>query len=45
MERRKRLDFIDPNIVNTCPVVEALRWIHIGVLSAEDEPANSPTTS
>lgn len=36
---------VDPNLVEACPVSEALRWIHIALLCVQDDPAQRPTMS
>ncbi|KAK0578020.1 hypothetical protein LWI29_003762 [Acer saccharum] len=41
----KGLELIDPNIVDNCPISEVLRWIHIALLCAQDDPATRPTMS
>ncbi|XP_037496544.1 putative receptor-like protein kinase At4g00960 [Jatropha curcas] len=38
-------DLIDENIVDSCPVSETLRWIHIALLCVQDDPAERPTMS
>ncbi|KAJ6728725.1 CYSTEINE-RICH REPEAT SECRETORY PROTEIN [Salix koriyanagi] len=38
-------ELIDRNIVDTCPISEALRWIHIALLCVQDDPARRPTMS
>ncbi|GMJ14364.1 cysteine-rich RLK (RECEPTOR-like protein kinase) 25 [Hibiscus trionum] len=38
-------ELIDPSIVDGCPVSEILRWIHIALLCAQDDPAVRPTMS
>ncbi|XP_038689941.1 cysteine-rich receptor-like protein kinase 10 [Tripterygium wilfordii] len=39
------LKLIDPDIVDTCPTSEALRWIHIALLCVQNDPADRPTMS
>ena len=41
----KGLELIDPNIADDCPIHEVLRWIHIGLLCVQDDPAFRPTMS
>ena len=41
----KGLKFIDQNLVDTCPVSEALRWIHIALLCVQEEPNDRPLMS
>ncbi|KAL5841885.1 hypothetical protein ACOSQ3_012488 [Xanthoceras sorbifolium] len=41
----KGLELIDPNILDTCPISEVLRWIHIALLCVQDDPADRPTMS
>ncbi|RVW86336.1 Cysteine-rich receptor-like protein kinase 10 [Vitis vinifera] len=41
----KGLKFIDQNLVDTCPVSEALRWIHIALLCVQEEPMIGPLMS
>ncbi|XWS12781.1 hypothetical protein CRYUN_Cryun37aG0119700 [Craigia yunnanensis] len=41
----KGLKLIDPNIADDCPIHEVLRWIHIGFLCVQDDPAFRPTMS
>lgn len=36
---------IDPNIVNACPINEALRWIHIALLCVQEDPKERPNMS
>lgn len=36
---------IDQNIVDTCPVSEALRWIHIALLCVQEDPKDRPSIS
>ncbi|KAB5533832.1 hypothetical protein DKX38_016918 [Salix brachista] len=38
-------ELIDRNIVDSCPISEALRWIHIALLCVQDDPARRPTMS
>ncbi|KAL4368696.1 hypothetical protein GQ457_05G032970 [Hibiscus cannabinus] len=38
-------ELIDPSIADDCPVSEILRWIHIALLCAQDDPAVMPTMS
>ncbi|KAJ6893271.1 hypothetical protein NC652_027330 [Populus alba x Populus x berolinensis] len=38
-------ELIDRNIIDSCPVSEALRWIHIALLCVQDDPARRPTMS
>ncbi|KAF9672200.1 hypothetical protein SADUNF_Sadunf11G0015900 [Salix dunnii] len=38
-------ELIDRNIVDSCPISEALRWIHIALLCIQDDPARRPTMS
>ncbi|KAK8612211.1 hypothetical protein V6N13_092330 [Hibiscus sabdariffa] len=38
-------ELIDPSIADDCPVSEILRWIHIALLCAQDDPAVRPTMS
>ncbi|KAJ6333692.1 hypothetical protein OIU77_009545 [Salix suchowensis] len=38
-------ELIDRNIVDSCPMIEALRWIHIALLCVQDDPARRPTMS
>lgn len=37
--------FIDENLINDCPVHEALRWINIALLCVQEEPTARPTMS
>ncbi|PON88176.1 Cysteine rich receptor like kinase [Trema orientale] len=41
----KALMIIDPNLVNACPVNEALRWIHIALLCVQEDPRERPSMS
>ncbi|XP_061354610.1 cysteine-rich receptor-like protein kinase 25 [Gastrolobium bilobum] len=41
----KGLQFMDPFLVNSCPIGEALRWIHIGLLCVQERPMDRPTIS
>ncbi|KAL5774732.1 hypothetical protein ACOSP7_012289 [Xanthoceras sorbifolium] len=41
----RAVELIDPNIVDTCSINEALRWIHIALLCTQDDPADRPTMS
>lgn len=41
----KALELIDPNIIDTCPISEVLRWIHIALLCVQDDPLDRPTMS
>lgn len=41
----KGIELIDPNLVETCSVSEALRWMHIALLCIQDDPAQRPTMS
>lgn len=41
----KGIELVDPNLVEACPVSEALRWIHIALLCVQDDPAQRPTMS
>ncbi|KAF5729002.1 hypothetical protein HS088_TW21G01159 [Tripterygium wilfordii] len=41
----KGLELIDPDIVCTCPISDALRWINIALLCVQDDPADRPTMS
>lgn len=36
---------IDPLIVDSCPIDEALRYIHIGLLCVQEDAADRPTMS
>ncbi|XP_060667559.1 cysteine-rich receptor-like protein kinase 44 [Ziziphus jujuba] len=36
---------IDPNLINACPVNEALRWIHISLLCVQEDPNDRPNMS
>ncbi|CAN1160693.1 Cysteine-rich receptor-like protein kinase 25 [Linum perenne] len=38
-------ELIDSKIVDSCPVVDALRWIHIALLCTQDDPSERPTMS
>ena len=38
-------ELIDRNIIDSCPVSEALRWIHIALVCVQDDPARRPTMS
>ncbi|KAF9672202.1 hypothetical protein SADUNF_Sadunf11G0016200 [Salix dunnii] len=38
-------ELIDRNVVDSCPIGEALRWIHIALLCVQDDPARRPTMS
>ena len=44
-EDKGLLEFIDQNIVENCPVSEALRWIHIALLCVQEEPNDRPSMS
>ncbi|XXG69418.1 hypothetical protein AAC387_Pa06g2295 [Persea americana] len=39
------LELIDPLIVGSCPIDEALRYIHIGLLCVQEDAADRPTMS
>ncbi|KAL7213404.1 hypothetical protein ACSBR2_016011 [Camellia fascicularis] len=39
------LEMIDPLLVQSCVAVEALKWIHIGLLCVQENPADRPTMS
>ncbi|RWR88309.1 cysteine-rich receptor-like protein kinase 10 isoform X2 [Cinnamomum micranthum f. kanehirae] len=39
------LELIDPLIVDSCPIDEALRYIHIGLLCVQEDAADRPTMS
>ncbi|XP_038689939.1 cysteine-rich receptor-like protein kinase 25 isoform X1 [Tripterygium wilfordii] len=41
----KGLELIDPDIVSTFPISDALRWINIALLCVQDDPADRPTMS
>ncbi|CBI23399.3 unnamed protein product, partial [Vitis vinifera] len=41
----KGLEFIDPNLVDNCPVSVALRWIHIALLCVQEDPNDRPPMS
>ncbi|KAL6333490.1 hypothetical protein AAG906_028675 [Vitis piasezkii] len=41
----KGLEFIDPNLVDNCPVSVALRWIHIALLCIQEGPNDRPPMS
>lgn len=36
---------IDLNLLNACPVNEALRWIHIALLCVQEDPNDRPNMS
>ncbi|KAB5533851.1 hypothetical protein DKX38_016937 [Salix brachista] len=38
-------ELMDRNIVDSCPISGALRWIHIALLCVQDDPARRPTMS
>lgn len=42
---RTILEIIDPSMVDTCSKCEVLRWIHIGLLCAQEFPADRPLMS
>ncbi|RWR88308.1 cysteine-rich receptor-like protein kinase 10 isoform X2 [Cinnamomum micranthum f. kanehirae] len=39
------LELIDPLIVDSCPIDEALRYIHIGLICVQEDAADRPTMS
>lgn len=39
------VELIDPNMVDHCPISEALRWIHIALLCIQENPTDRPTMS
>ncbi|RVW87212.1 G-type lectin S-receptor-like serine/threonine-protein kinase RKS1 [Vitis vinifera] len=41
----KRLEFIDRNLLDKCPVSEAVRWIHIALLCVQEDPNDRPPMS
>uniref|UniRef100_F6H7Y8 non-specific serine/threonine protein kinase n=1 Tax=Vitis vinifera TaxID=29760 RepID=F6H7Y8_VITVI len=41
----KGLEFIDRNLVDKCPVSEAVRWIHIALLCVQEDPNDRPPMS
>ena len=41
----KGLEFIDQTIVDTCPISEVLRLIHIALLCVQEDPNDTPTMS
>ncbi|KAK9273326.1 hypothetical protein L1049_018135 [Liquidambar formosana] len=41
----KGLELIDQNLIDTCPISEALRWIHIALLCVQEDPNDRPTMS
>ncbi|KAF3946766.1 hypothetical protein CMV_027002 [Castanea mollissima] len=41
----KGLEFIDQTIVDTCPISEVLRLIHIALLCVQEDPNDRPTMS
>ena len=41
----KGLEFIDSNLVDKCPVSEAVRWIHIALLCVQEDPNDRPHMS
>ncbi|KAL6332700.1 hypothetical protein AAG906_010040 [Vitis piasezkii] len=41
----KGLEFIDRNLVEKCPVSEAVRWIHIALLCVQEDPNDRPPMS
>ncbi|KAJ7946193.1 Cysteine rich receptor like kinase, partial [Quillaja saponaria] len=38
-------ELIDQDLVNRCPISEALRWIHIALLCTQEDPNDRPTMS
>ncbi|KAJ4840533.1 hypothetical protein Tsubulata_027348 [Turnera subulata] len=38
-------ELIDPNIVDSCPVSEVLKYIHVALLCVQDDPVERPTMS
>ncbi|XP_077243466.1 cysteine-rich receptor-like protein kinase 10 [Tasmannia lanceolata] len=38
-------ELIDPSLIDTCPISEALRCIHIGLLCVQEDAADRPTMS
>lgn len=41
----KALEFLDPILMETCPIEEVLRCMHIGLLCVQEDPADRPTMS
>lgn len=41
----KGLDFIDPNLIENCPVSVALRWFHIALFCVQEDPNDRPPMS
>ncbi|KAJ4904459.1 Cysteine-rich receptor-like protein kinase 7 [Raphanus sativus] len=39
------LDLVDPIIINNCPKSEVVRYIHIGLLCVQEDPADRPALS
>lgn len=38
-------EMIDPNLLDVCPISEALRWIHIALLCVQEDPNDRPNMS
>ncbi|KAF3778741.1 Cysteine-rich receptor-like protein kinase 6 [Nymphaea thermarum] len=44
-KERKMLELMDQTLLDSCPKVEALRCIHIGLLCVQENPSHRPTMS